>query len=539
MTCPRCSVGEISSRTNTCEVCGYTPDGTVAVATPHPGTTWDIARRELANQFRISVLLGQGATSAAYLAREQESDRQVVLKALLRHATRRSDADEEFRRAIAAVAALDHPHIVRTYRHGMTDSLFWYSMEYVRGRSLRDLLLAEGRMDARSCLRIVAQVASALDYLHRRGLTHGDLKPENVLIDADGWVHVSDAVVARACEPAPAREPGRTLRTLTDAAPATPAPRPPYIAPEEFAAGQRGPAADQFALGVLVHECLAGTVPQEESVTPFAPALTLAATRQDVPVHVIHAVRRALSPKPSDRFQTVLDFVTALESGETSLADVRPSGASAASTAVLLDPDWRPHARPPLGPRILKIAGFVAVAVVVVMLRPKFAELLQRTPDRLPLPPVAAPAPPPNADSVAPLPVPATPERSSDAPSRRQRARETSVPRPSETAAAPTDIATPPSEARPRRRQAAPPTPPETGGAAEPGRLFVNAAPWGHLYVDGQLVGNTPRANLTIAAGAHTIRVVRDGFEPFERTIQIAPGEVVRLTDIVLVERRP
>src|SRR3990172_1631972 len=116
MTCPRCSVGEISSRTNTCEVCGYTPEGTVAVETPHPSTTWDIARSELANQFRISVLLGQGATSAAYLAREQDSDRQVVLKALLRHATRRSDADEEFRRAIAAVAALDHPHIVRTYR---------------------------------------------------------------------------------------------------------------------------------------------------------------------------------------------------------------------------------------------------------------------------------------------------------------------------------------------------------------------------------------------------------------------------------------
>ena len=518
MTCPRCSVGEISSRTNTCEVCGYTPDGTVAVETPHPSTTWDIARSELANQFQISVLLGQGTTSAAYLAREQESDRHVVLKALLRHATRRPDADEEFRRAIAAVAALDHPHIVRTYRHGMTDSLFWYSMEHVRGRSLRDLLLAEGPMDVRSCLRIVAQVASALDYIHRRGLTHGDLKPENVLINADGWVHVSDAVVARVCEPAPARESGRTLPTGTDAARNPPAPRPPYIAPEDFAAGQRGPAADQYALGVLVHECLAGTVPQEGSVTPFAPALTLAAGRQDLPVHVIHAVRRALSPKPSDRFQTVLDFVTALESGEVSLADVRPSGASASSTAVLLDPGWRPHQRPPLGPRLLKIAGFVAVAVVVVMVRPKLAELLQQTPARQPLPPAAAPAPPPKADSVAALPAPDTPARSPEAPSRRQRAREARA----------IQRATP-----------APPTQPETGGAAEPARLFVNAAPWGQLYVDGQLVGNTPRANLTIAAGTHTVRVVRDGFEPFERTIQIAPGAVVRLTDIVLVERRP
>jgi len=67
----------------------------------------------------------------------------------------------------------------------------------------------------------------------------------------------------------------------------------------------------------------------------------------------------------------------------------------------------------------------------------------------------------------------------------------------------------------------------------------VNASPWGQLYVDGRLVGNTPKANLAIPAGTHTIRVVRDGFDPFERSVQVAAGQIVRLTDIVLVERRP
>jgi serine/threonine-protein kinase len=531
MTCPRCSVGEISSRTNTCEVCGYAPAGTVAVQTPPPRTTWDIARSELANQFRISVLLGQGATAAAYLAREQESDRQVVLKALLRHPTRRSDADEEFRRAIAAVAALDHPHIVRTYRHGMTDSLFWYSMEYVRGRSLRDVLLADGRLDLRTCLRIVAQVASALDYIHRRGLIHGDLKPENVLLDTDGWVRVSDVLIARACEPAPARESGSSPPELTGAVAAPSAPRPPYVAPEDFTAGQRGPAADQYALGVLVHEFLVGTVPQEGIGTPHA---ELAAVRPEVPPHVIHAVGRALSPKPSDRFQGVLDFATALESGEVSLADVRPSGASG-STMVLMDPDWRPHQRPLLAPRILKIAGLVAVAAVLIVMRPRLAGMLRQTPDRRSLPPAAAPAPAPSVDSIAPA-APTAPSavRLPESPSRRQRTREA---RASQPAA--------PARPTPRETGRAPEPPPgaavepQAGGGAEAGRLFVNATPWGQLYVDGHLVGNTPKANLTISAGAHTIRVARDGFEPFERTIQVVPGGVVRLTDIVLVERRP
>jgi len=78
------------------------------------------------------------------------------------------------------------------------------------------------------------------------------------------------------------------------------------------------------------------------------------------------------------------------------------------------------------------------------------------------------------------------------------------------------------------QRPAAPP--------AEPGHLFVNATPWGQLYVDGQLIGNTPKANLMLPAGDHTIRVLREGYDPFERTIKVAAGETVRLTDITLVQ---
>jgi hypothetical protein len=71
------------------------------------------------------------------------------------------------------------------------------------------------------------------------------------------------------------------------------------------------------------------------------------------------------------------------------------------------------------------------------------------------------------------------------------------------------------------------------------GRLFVNATPWGELYLDGRLLGNTPKANLEILPGTHRLRIVRDGYEPYERTIEVAAGATLRITDIVLTERRP
>jgi len=78
---------------------------------------------------------------------------------------------------------------------------------------------------------------------------------------------------------------------------------------------------------------------------------------------------------------------------------------------------------------------------------------------------------------------------------------------------------------------------PTPAGPAETGRLFVNASPWGQLLLDGVAMGNTPKANLTVAAGSHIVRIVRDGYETWERTVQVGAGEAVRLTDIVLTAR--
>jgi len=529
--CPNCSAGEISPLTHRCELCGFVPEGIVAVEAPRTEAIDDLARQELAEQFRLDTFLGRGVTTAVYLARAQGSDRQIVVKVLPRPVEGRADADDKFRRAVEAVAALEHPHIVPVFEHGWTEHLYWYSMDHVQGRSLRNFLLQRGPLDLKACLRVTAQVASALDHAHRRGVVHGALKPENVLIDAEGWVHLCDLLVTRALEQPPRAAPPPPPASESAAAPPassrhTEEDRPPYSAPE----GLWTPSADQYALAVMVTECLTGAPLGEPG--RGAQAARMATSLSGVPPHVRHAVERALSPKPMDRFGSVLDFVAALETYSAAVLEARPSGRS--SSVVLRQTDWKPPGRPVRWRLIVGGAFAVAVvATVVVWQRPAVLRAFHQ---------VLAPA----------QPAPVAPLVTDSGGQLRQRPGSTGVASPSRTPPGSTQarLTSAPPEGAPRPRaealrQRAQPSPPAPSGrasaappaAAEPGRLFVNANPWGQLYVDGQLVGNTPKANLTLSAGPHTIRVLREGYAPFERTIQVEAGQTVRLTDITLVQR--
>jgi serine/threonine-protein kinase len=473
--CPNCSAGEISPLTHCCEMCGFVPDASVIVEAPQAETVDDFARLELAGHFRLDACFGHGATAAVYLARELHSERQIVVKALLRPADGRAETDARFARAVEAVAALEHPHIVPVFAHGATEHLYWYSMEHVRGRSLREYLDSRAALELKSCLRIATQVASALDHAHRLGIVHGALKPENVLIDAEGWVHVCDLLVTSALKPpAPRALPGE---------PALPAPlqaatemaRSPYAAPEDLTT----PFSDQYSLAALIYECLAKAPPPGPDHSDVTPASSLAQQRPEIPPYMALAIARALSRKPIDRFPGVLDFVAALESQSVPAPEAQPSGQTAG--AVLIEPDWEPPPRT-MSKRLV-IAG--VVMAVVVFAGGALALALRRSP------PALAPFATMGTDTMS-------------AGARR--------PRPL------SDLDTMP---------------------RLPGRLFVNASPWGQLYLDGQLIGNTPRANISLDPGTHTVTVVREGYNSFVRVIRVAPRDTVRLTDIVLTPRSP
>src|SRR6267143_299492 len=405
MKCPRCSLFDIPDGAPACAVCGYQlPTPTVETAPPSPSSpalTELDARRELAREFRIEALLptGEEAATAVYLAYDPRQDRQVEVKVAPRQPLRDAGAEDRFRRAAEAAAALDHPHIIPIYRCGATASFLWFSTKHAEGRSVAEMVRTNGPMDLTHCLRILEQVASALDYAHRRGVFHGALSSGNVVLDANEWALVADFAVAEVV--ASARE-----------------------APAVFNA--RGPTAgaDQYALAALAYECLSGTPPAGDA------SPNLSELRADIPPHVSEALRQAMSKRPGERFPSVLDVVGAVggtspgagAGARSALFSLNPRRGPG-SPVVIMDDEPEPHR---VGRRFVAAAGLVialgAGGVWLTRSSLPAAPPLDRRMGR-PSPTATLPAPPPPpAPDAAPtgprdtLPTPVIPRPRTDAP---------------------------------------------------------------------------------------------------------------------------
>ena len=266
--------------------------------------------------------LGRGGMATVYLADDLKHHRKVALK-VLHPDLGASLGAERFLREIGLTAALQHPHILPLHDSGAADGLLYYVMPYVDGESLRERLSHERQLPVDDAVRIALDVAGALDYAHRHGVIHRDVKPENVLLH-DGRALVADFGIARAVERAadhdtPGGAVGGTI-TGTGFSVGTPA----YMSPEQ-AAGERqlDARSDVFALGSLVYEMFAGSPP---FTAPTAHGVVvklmteeprpLAAERRAVPPHVNAAVMRALEKLPADRFATAAQFAAALAPAE-------------------------------------------------------------------------------------------------------------------------------------------------------------------------------------------------------------------------------
>ena len=468
------------------------PDGAVALPTELD------ARRELAREFQIEHLLGQ--TPIRYLARDAE-DQLLALTVAPRAQVERSA--EEVLEPVAAAKRLDHPHIARVLALGTTDNFVWVATRYIEGRMLASLLRTVGSMELGACLRIFEQVASALDYAHRRGASHGALTAECVVVDANEWVVV-----------------------------------------DGFGIGETSPAADQRALALLIRQCLTG-------------AIARTGDGAGLPLHVSQALRRALSARTADQFPSVLDLVAALDDhrgdGRSAQPEARPawfgatphSARKGGNPVVIADADQDPAATSGLGRRVVAAAaGIVALAVAAAWITrssapaalPSHAAAPARTapsPAARPDSMAALMAPPPAAPAaLAPVPLaPPAPPRAAPAPLSRRPPARTYAPAPVHRRApspAPVPPAAPP-------RAPAPVPAPEV--RAEPGSLSINAIPWGSVYIDGRPMGNTPQLDLPVPPGQHKLRVERQGYRAYERVIDVAPGQRLRITDITLVER--
>src|SRR3990172_1178788 len=200
----------------------------------------------ISSHYIIERELGRGGMATVYLALDQRHSRKVAVKVLLPEIAL-SLGEERFLREIQIAAGLTHPHIVPLIDSGESNGLLYYVSPYVADGSLRELLKAEGRLSLAEAIRIARDIGAALDYAHRQGFIHRDVKPENILF-ADGHAVLADFGIARACCGPDFEESGVTEKGVVVGT-------PEYMSPEQ-AAGDRelGSESDLYTLPSVLYQ---------------------------------------------------------------------------------------------------------------------------------------------------------------------------------------------------------------------------------------------------------------------------------------------
>lgn len=287
------------------------PDGTPLADV---SAALDALRADLAGRYAIEREVGRGGAATVWLARDLRHDRPVALKVLL-PSVAATIGPERFLREIRIAARLQHPNILTVLDSGESAGQFWFTMPFVDGESLRDRLRRTERIGLDEGLRIVHDAGLGLQYAHEQGVVHRDVKPENILLTADGRTLVVDFGIARSAD---AGDDAAAL-TVTGLAIGTPA----YMSPEQ-ATGTTALDArtDVYSLAAVAYELLVGAPPHTGS-TPAAvigkrlsePPPRIRTSRPEIPLGVEEAIDRALTVDRDERFATVRDFLRALETG--------------------------------------------------------------------------------------------------------------------------------------------------------------------------------------------------------------------------------
>ncbi|HEX2217577.1 MAG TPA: protein kinase [Gemmatimonadales bacterium] len=311
-------------------------------------------REALKDRYAIERELGRGGMATVYLARDLRHDRPVALKVL--HAELAATmGPDRFQREIRLAARLQHPHVLTVLDSGAAADRLWFTMPYVEGESLRERLRRERQLSAEAALRIAAEAARGLEYAHQHGVVHRDVKPENILLTADGSTLVADFGIARALSAAE----GDEKLTETGLAVGTPA----YMSPEQ-AAGDRGIDArtDIYSLAAVLFEMLAGQPPYIGATTQALmvkrltePPPSVRAVRPNLPDTVDQAIRKALSPVPADRFASMTQFAAALQAAAPAASSVQTVVPATPTTTTSAED--RPRRRPRSA--VILLLGFV------------------------------------------------------------------------------------------------------------------------------------------------------------------------------------
>jgi eukaryotic-like serine/threonine-protein kinase len=339
-----------------------------------------------ADRYQLERRLGVGGMATVQLAMDTRLERRVAVKLLAEHLAEDASFVSRFRREALAAARLVHPNIVQVFDFGLDEETHrnFIVMEFVDGESCAEILRDRGTLKADQAVEILGQSCRGLEYAHRHGVVHRDVKPGNLLLNRDEMVKLADFGIAKAAEQSDITKVGSVLGTAA------------YLAPEQARGEPAGPPADLYALGVVAYQLLAGRLPYDAaSLTDLArlqeagppPRLDELAP---VPGALALAVAKALHRDPAQRYSDATEMETALRDG---LRGRAPEGGTEATWAMAEDDTASTRA-------------MSATSATSAMPRERPSQVRRR------LEPLDEPPPPRRAPRRAPAPPPPRRERS-------------------------------------------------------------------------------------------------------------------------------
>jgi serine/threonine-protein kinase len=432
---------------------------------------------------RFSILgeIGRGSNGVVYAARDPVLGREVAIKAIPLTAENefRQKIEESFLKEAQAAAGLNHPHIVTVFDAGKTDALAYMAMERLHGRDLHEHLAVGPQLNFRQAAALIARVADALHYAHKRGLIHRDIKPSNIFLTRDLKPKILDFGVALAArsdlDPTHRRQLVGT---------------PNYMSPEQALGKTLDARSDVFSAGTILYELVAGrrafdgkTIEDTiAAVIKCAPA-PVESLRAEAPAELVQIIRRSMAKSPGDRYQTAGDMRNDL-------------AAFAGQREFAGDPPRPPSRAMQIVERSKWVGGTVAGVVIGVALGAWYL-----WPERS-----SEPAP------AMPVPATAPKERPSASPA-------TNV---APTESAPTAVV-PSARPAPDRKAAPAPAPVPADGT-----IALAISPWGEVFVNGASRGVSPPINrLTLAPGSYQIEIRNSAGPSYSARVDVKAGQTV------------
>jgi serine/threonine kinase PknH len=338
-------------------------------------------------RYRLVKLLGRGGMGEVWRAHDTETDRIVAIKLLPASLSADQEFKQRFRREAHAAARLNDPHVIPIHHYGEIDGQLYVDMRLIEGRDL-ETVLADGPLDPARAVRIIEQVARALNAAHKVGLIHRDIKPSNILLDGDDFAYLIDFGIARSVDETRMTKSGYTIGTFQ------------YIAPERLDARvEEDGRADIYSLACVLYEALTGQPPfpgdsmarlvtAHLNTAPPRPSIT----QPNVPPQVDHVIATGMAKDPNDRYATSIELANAARDAITDpIARPTPTPTQTPSGLRPIPSGLRPIPVPP-------------PAAVTKYRQPEPPPTQSQPPPTQSQPPPSPPQPPPSPPQPPPSP---------------------------------------------------------------------------------------------------------------------------------------